>query len=133
MWAKLSLAFRYLFYRGYIHQLSRWYGNERVAAFASVCMLALLIFFNLFSLWTIVLFVTKIKIPDNFGLPYVGSVAALICVAVFGFVYLREDRYKNIAKEFSTEKGIDKRRRTTYIWIYVVCTALMWLLSLAME
>ena len=130
MLKRFADSLQYLFYRSYIHQLSRWKGDTGTAAVAATGLIAIGIFSNIIAVLTLIAVVAGIQVPTEVSMlgfqhvhvAYLGAIAALAGAQFLNRFYTKDGRAEEIVKEYSGEDPRDKRRHTLYISIYAILT-----------
>jgi hypothetical protein len=128
---------RYLFYRGYTHQLSRWKGDTKNAAVGATGLIALAMFANVMTVFALVAAVTRIRVPQEISilgfshvpLAYLGAIIALAS-ARYLYIFYTKQGVEEIVKRYSGEDPEDRKRHTLYIYFYTIITILSFAASL---
>jgi hypothetical protein len=133
-------ALRYLFYRSYTHQLTRWKGDEKTSAIAATGLIAIAIFTNVYALFIFAMVITgEPLLPNEMNLPlglpsirvgYLVAIFVLLFAQMLYSFFVRKDRYKKIVVEFSLEEPAERKRHAGYIYMYVIITIALYIASL---
>ncbi len=115
-------AAKYLFYRIYKWQLS-WWGKEDVPEFTAAIGVSIMFFINIFTILILIENISGLIIIDSFKYPrmYI-TIFGVILLYINYLLFIRKGKYLRIAEEFKKESKIMRKRRTKWIWTYVIGT-----------
>ena len=126
-------ALKYLFYRIYIWQ-SEWFGKNNVPEFKAISAIVVLLGLNLYTLWILVRVSIEADKFTIFGLNRLYILTIMLVAYYFAYlVFIRKGKYLKIAKEFKGENKELRRKRSSWIFAYVLGTFFMSLIMLVLE
>jgi len=115
-------AYKYLYYRVYAWNLRVW-GESDVPQFNALFFVIILALLNLMSIPTAIdAFTGGHLIKDSGRNKLILAGVGLVISLISYFLLVHDRKYKEIAKAFSVETPVQKRRRLIAIWLYLIGT-----------
>ncbi len=115
-------AYKYLFYRIYSWNLKTW-GKEDIPQYNTIIWISVMIMANLLSILIIIEIIVGYEIIKVSSIPKIFMIIEYVIIFIFNyFLLVYNDKYLLIAKNFKSENKEKRRRRTKWMWSYIIGT-----------
>lgn len=109
--------YTYFFYRIYVWNLQHW--DDDIAEYKAMLSVAFMLFVNILTLASFI--AVLVNAPAILHARSYEIAAIVLVIAVVSYCTLvHKKRYEMIAKEFSNEQSLVRKKRTVLCWLYVI-------------
>lgn len=121
---------KYLYYRIYTWQLNLW-GEADVPEFTGAIGVSILLYVNIFTIIIIFEIISGSRIINSLVYPrlYI-AIFLLITFYINYLLFVRKSKYIEIANEFRKEGKALRKKRTIWMWVYIIGTLMTFFISL---
>ena len=117
-------AYKYLFYRIYDCQL-RWFGKEDLPEWSAVVSVSVLNWVNIVGFLLALRTWTGLNIYNPLSaIRFQTALEYFSIILINAFIFIRNQRYKQIAEQFSNENSTQRRIKLILIFAYVIFSTL---------
>lgn len=119
-------AYEYLFYRIFLWQKT-FYKNDYTPRLVAFLAVSFLLYLNVMTLFVCFQIIAAQKIRLENANAFIPALAVVL-INYFIFIY-EKNRIKTILRQFHTEGDPERKRRTTWCWVYALLTHLSFFIS----
>jgi len=124
---------KYIFYRIYKWQLI-WFGKTSVPQESANFGISSLIYINILTVIITLEVILNLQMIDSLEYPKLSvAMFILVLASINSTIFIRKGKYLKIAEEFKNESNELRKKRTIFMWTYILSTFIIFFIVIAIK